>query len=48
MDYNISVKEFLERSECGVIDYSDFIIKYLEKTNHLNNKFNFFMKHPFF
>ncbi len=42
MDYNMDVKEFLERSERGGIDYSDFIIKYLEKTNQLNNKFNFF------
>ncbi len=42
MNYNISVKEYLEKIKNKEIDYADFILKYLEEANNLNNRFNFF------
>jgi len=42
MKYNMSVKEFIEKSKLGIIDYQDFAIKALEKAKELNEKYNFF------
>src|SRR3989338_785690 len=42
MNYKISVKEFLELSEKGEIDYDDFYAKVVEEAEKLQKKYNFF------
>lgn len=42
MKYNISVKEFLEESRKGNIDYVDFCSAAMEKVHALNETYNFF------
>jgi aspartyl-tRNA(Asn)/glutamyl-tRNA(Gln) amidotransferase subunit A len=44
MKYNLSVKEFLEQSKSGNIDYADFIKSYMESLELANKKFRF-MRH---
>ncbi len=38
MKYDISVTEFLEQSKAGGIDYSDFILSYLEDLKNVNKQ----------
>ncbi len=40
--YNITVREFLERSESGSIDYLDFAKDIMEDTKKLDKEYNFF------
>src|SRR3989338_5016381 len=42
MNYKISVKEFLELSEKGEIDYDDFSAKATDEADKLQKKYNFF------
>ncbi len=42
VNYNISVKEFIEKSENREMDYPDFISKYLEEAKKANKKFEIF------
>ncbi len=41
MSYNIQVKQFLEESEDGDLDYEDFIKKFYKEVLSLNKKFGF-------
>ncbi|MBI2233040.1 MAG: Asp-tRNA(Asn)/Glu-tRNA(Gln) amidotransferase subunit GatA [Candidatus Aenigmarchaeota archaeon] len=42
MKYNISVKEFMDESKNGSINYADFCSAVTEKTSALNETYNFF------
>ena len=42
MKYNISVKEFMDESKNGNINYADFCSAVTEKTSALNETYNFF------
>ena len=42
MKYNISVKEFVDESRNGSINYADFCSAVTEKTSALNETYNFF------
>jgi len=42
MKYNISVKEFLQESKAGNIDYSGFYSALIEKAGRLDKKYNLF------
>ena len=42
--YNISVKEFLQQSKSGNIDYLDFASKLMEEVKKLDNKYSLFQK----
>ncbi len=42
MKYNISVKEFIDESKNGNINYADFCSAVTEKTSALNETYNFF------
>ncbi len=42
MNYNISVKQFIEESKSGNIDYRDFVAKYQEAVKKADKKFNLF------
>jgi len=44
MKYNISVKEFIEQSKSGGIDYSDFSAKLMNEVEGLNKKYSFFQR----
>lgn len=41
-NYNITVKEFLDKSKNEEMDYSDFFPKYIEEANKVNKKFDLF------
>ncbi len=43
MNYKISVKQFLEESKAGNIDYADFSAKVVEESKKLQEKYNFFV-----
>lgn len=42
MKYNISVKEFIQKSKDGSIDYLDFASKLMEKVKKLDNRYSLF------
>src|SRR3989338_5787608 len=42
MGYNLGVRQFLEESKSGNIDYLDFSQKLLDEAKRLNEKFSFF------
>ena len=41
-NYNISIKQFIEESKAGNIDYADFAVKYNEAVKKADKKFNLF------
>ena len=41
MKYNISVREFLQRSKEGSLDYLDFVAKLMEKVRALDEQYNY-------
>jgi aspartyl-tRNA(Asn)/glutamyl-tRNA(Gln) amidotransferase subunit A len=41
MKYDISVKEFLEQSKQGNIEYADFVHSFMDELNNANRKFRF-------
>ncbi len=43
MNYNISVREFLEKAKAGEIDFTDFCAKAAEEAEKLNKKLNCFV-----
>ncbi len=43
MNYKTSVKQFLEESKAGNIDYADFSAKVMEESKNLQEKYNFFV-----
>ncbi len=43
MNYKISVRQFLEESQAGNIDYADFSASVMEEAKRLQGKYNFFV-----
>ncbi|MFZ3077200.1 MAG: amidase family protein, partial [Candidatus Aenigmatarchaeota archaeon] len=43
MNYNISVREFLEKAKAGEIDFADFSAKVSKESERLNGKLNCFI-----
>lgn len=41
MKYNITVREFLQQSKAGTLNYLDFVAKLMEKTRALDEQYNF-------